>query len=82
MTESQKAMLNDLFTYHAPVQDQAERYTKLRDAAKVFAEVLLDCTPMCADQTYAIRQLRSCVMTANASIALESNLAGNLSQNR
>ncbi len=82
MTKSQKKMLDDLFMYHPPVNDQAERYEKLRSAAKDFAGVLLDCTPMCADQTYAIRQLRSCVMTANGSIALESTLAGNLKDNQ
>lgn len=61
--------LNNLFTYHAPKGDQAERYGKIREAGKAFAQVILDCTPASADQSAAIRQVREAVMTANAAIA-------------
>lgn len=61
----------DIFTYHAPHGDQQERYQKIREAAKVFAWELVNNTQPSADQTAAIRKLRECVMTANASIALE-----------
>lgn len=63
--------ISDLFTYHAPKDDQPQRYQTIRDAAKEFAECLIENTQPCADQTAAIRLLRQCVMTANASIALE-----------
>jgi hypothetical protein len=63
--------IEDLFTYHKPVADQPERYQAIRDAAKQFAYVLIRCTKPSADQTTSIRHLRDCVMTANASIALE-----------
>jgi hypothetical protein len=60
-----------LFTYHAPHDDQPERYIRIRTAALEFARVMVANTQPCADQTAALRKLRECVMTANASIALE-----------
>lgn len=66
MTE--KDLVN-LFTYHPPKGDQAERYQKIRDAAHSFAKVIVSETPPSADQTAAIRKLRETVMTANAAIA-------------
>lgn len=63
--------IEDLFTYHPPTGDQPARYVAIRDKAKELAHVIIACTPVCADQTAAIRKLRECVMTANASIALE-----------
>jgi len=63
--------IDDLFTYHPPKPDQIPRYEAIREAARVFARVLEQNTPSSADQTAAIRKLRECVMTANASIALE-----------
>lgn len=63
--------LDNLFMYHAPKEGQPERYQKLRDAAKAFAQTILDNTRSGADQSAAIRKVREAVMTANASIALE-----------
>lgn len=63
--------LDNLFKYHAPKPDQKLKYEKLRMAAREFAEVLIDVTPPSPDQSAAMRKLRECVMTANASIALE-----------
>lgn len=63
--------IENLFTYHAPRGDQQERYQKIRDAAKVFAGVVVANTKPSADQAVAIRKLRESVMVANASIALE-----------
>ena len=60
-----------LFSYHAPKDDQPKRYEAIRAAAKAFAGILLENTVPCADQTAAVRKLRECVMTANASIALD-----------
>lgn len=62
--------VEDIFSYHAPTADQPQRYEHVRAAAKTFAKAILDNTVPCADQTAAIRKLRECVMTANASIAL------------
>jgi hypothetical protein len=64
----------DIFTYHAPREDQPERYQAIREAAKAFAIVLVSNTKPSADQTASVRLLRECVMTANASIALEKGV--------
>lgn len=61
--------LDNWFRYHAPQDDQAERYEKIRAAGKVFAEAVLDLTPSSADQTVAIRKIREAVYSANAAIA-------------
>jgi len=65
------AKIEDIFTYHAPVGDDPQKYEKIRNFAKTMAYVILECTPECADQTAAIRLLRESVMTANAAIALK-----------
>jgi hypothetical protein len=58
------------FTYHPPKGDQTERYVKIRDKAKELALLILESTPICPDQTVAIRKVREAVMTANAAIAI------------
>lgn len=62
--------LEEVFKYHAPDDDQKESYEAIRESAKQFALVIGDNCPPCADRTAAVRLLRECVMTANASIAL------------
>lgn len=66
--------LEHLFTYHAPTPEQLTQYQAIRDAAKVFAQVLIDHTPKGADQSAAMRHLREAVMTANAAVALGGRL--------
>lgn len=65
------ALIENWFTYHAPNEDQQKRYVELRAAAKHMAYAILNNTKPSADQSAAFRMLRECVMTANASIALE-----------
>lgn len=64
--------LKQFFTYHAPSKAQIPRYERIRAAALAFGTVLLESAPSGPDQSAAIRKLRECVMTANASIALEN----------
>ncbi len=73
MGEFEKSMdeLEHLFTHHPPTPDQIPRYEKIRAAAKDFAKVVYENCPGSADRTHAIRLIRTAVMTANASIALE-----------
>jgi len=66
MTEEQLA---NWFQYHAPSTEQANAYNLLRQAAYIFASEINRLCPESADKTAAIRKLRECVMTANASIA-------------
>ena len=62
--------LPHLFTHHPPTPEQVGQYNRLRHSAHVFASVLLRETLPGADQSAALRLLRECVMTGNASIAL------------
>jgi hypothetical protein len=63
-------MFGDTFASQVPTSEDIERYRKIRDAARVFARAVYKETPICADQTAAIRKIREAVMTANAAIAL------------
>jgi hypothetical protein len=63
--------IEELFTYHAPRPGDASALRAIRNKAKELAETVVICCPPSADRTAAIRKLRECVMTANASIALE-----------
>lgn len=63
--------VKELFTYHSPNSEDISKYKSIREAASALANVILDSCPTCADKSAAIRKLRECVMTANASIALD-----------
>jgi hypothetical protein len=63
-----------VFTHHRPTPDKLHHYDAVHDAAKRFAQVILDNTPPGADQTAALRLLREATMTANAAIALDGRL--------
>ena len=60
-----------LFTYHAPSQDQINRMQRVRNAAKALALELDACLQPCADRTAAMRSLQECVNTANRGITLD-----------
>ena len=47
--------------------------TKIREAARQFAQVIVDEVPLCADQSTAIRHIRDAVVSANAAIALDGH---------
>lgn len=66
--------LDHIFSHHGPKDDQPVRYEAIRAAAKIFAQVVLENTPSCADQAVALRSIRTAVMMANAAIALEGRL--------
>jgi hypothetical protein len=61
--------IENWFTYHTPDNVDASAYTALRAHAKDLALAIVNLTPPSADQSAAIRKLRECIMTANASIA-------------
>jgi hypothetical protein len=66
--------LDHIFTYHAPGNEDIERYQKIRDSAKEFARTVIENCPSSADKTVAIRRIREAVMIANAAIALDGRL--------
>lgn len=62
--------IDKVFSYQKPTLDQVDRYTKMREAAKLYAFILKDNCPDSRELTIALNKLRECVMWANAAIAL------------
>lgn len=69
MRDKKDPDLERRFNYHAPKDDQQERYEQIRAAARAFAYLIVDLTPFCPEQTRAIDKLDEVVMLANAAIA-------------
>lgn len=63
-------ILAELFKYHAPTDETIPKFAAINQAAKNFAEVVLQNCPASADRSAAIRQIREARMTANAAVAL------------
>lgn len=61
--------LNNDFQYHAPKEDQQERYVFIRDNAKRMAITICENTPPSREQSVALTLLDQVVMMANAAIA-------------
>jgi hypothetical protein len=61
--------IENKFQYHAPTPEQVIIYNKLRLAFKELALMILDVTPICPDQTIALRKLHECSMATNSVIA-------------
>lgn len=61
-------MLPDTFEYVRPTLHQLEAMTKLRAAAKAYAEVVEDLVPPGADKDYVLRSIRTASMWANFAI--------------
>jgi len=64
-----KAVIENSFTYHAPVGNQQERYVRLRDMAKQLAIQIINDTPSSREQSTAITKLEEAIMWANKAIA-------------
>lgn len=61
--------LENDFRYHAPKDDQQERYITIREAAKTLAKVICENSPVSREQSVALTHLDQVVMNANAAIA-------------
>lgn len=73
LTEQQQNDLKsnaNIFTYHAPKNDQQERYVALREAARHFADMITLNCPASRERSLAITCLQNTMMWANASIAI------------
>lgn len=57
------------FTYHAPKDDQPDRYVALRDAAKNLAFMIVKNSPPSREQSLALTHLEESIFYVNASIA-------------
>jgi len=67
---SEKEILTELFTYHPPTPVTLPKFAAINQAAKNFAEVILQNCPRGHDRVTAIAQIRAARMLANAAIAL------------
>ena len=63
------SQLENNFKYHAPKDDQQERYVFLRDEARVLAYNIVKNTPESREQSLAITKLEEAIFWANAAIA-------------
>jgi predicted ABC-type ATPase len=66
--------IDHVFDYHPPTDAQVAKISAMREAAKVFARAIEANTPMCADQTAALRKVREALFTANAAVVLDGKL--------
>jgi len=66
-----KDQIENLFTYHAPSEEQKEFYLSIRKAGMDLAKTIDTTCPPSPDRTMAIRKVREAIMTANASIATD-----------
>ena len=55
-----------------PERYEQSKHVTIRDAAKVFRDVVEDNTPTGADQTAAVQKIRGAEMAANAAISCDS----------
>lgn len=69
VVEPMASRLENDFRYHAPKDDQTERYQKIRDDARVLAYTICGETPISREQSVALTLLDQVVMMANAAIA-------------
>jgi len=63
-------ILQELFSYHPPTAETLPKFSAINQAAKNFAEIVLQNCPSSADRSAAIRLIRDARMTANAAVAL------------
>ena len=68
-------VIETLFTFHPPTENQRLKYETIREVAKDLARVIDTCCPSGPDRSAAIRKVREAVMTANASIATDNAAA-------
>lgn len=69
LTEAMAVRLENDYKYHAPKDDQQERYVLIRETAKTLARIICQNTPASREQSVALTDLEKVVMTANSAIA-------------
>lgn len=65
----QLQLVQSWFSYHPPSGDQAQRMNKLRSLCRDLALQFVELSPVCEDQTVALRMLRETNMMMNATLA-------------
>lgn len=61
--------LANTFTYHAPKDDQPQRYIEIREEALTLAELIAGSCPESREKSLALTKLEEACFWANASIA-------------
>jgi hypothetical protein len=69
ITSAYKEELRIRFTYHAPKNDQPERYELLRNAALALASMVSQHCPQSFEREKALTCIETAVFWANAAIA-------------
>lgn len=64
-----KEQIENNFRYHSPSENQVDRYTYLRSAAKDFADGIDERCPDSREKSLALTNLEQAVFWANAAIA-------------
>jgi hypothetical protein len=67
---SDREIVEQIFTYHPPNELTLPKFNAINQAAKNFAEVILQNVPPGMDRTVAINYIRLARMLANAGISL------------
>ena len=65
---NQEKDLNRLFTYHPLTDEQAGRYKLICDAAKAYAQVVLDLSRESSERTQAVNAIQESLMWVHAAI--------------
>ena len=65
---------NYVFSHHTATPEKLAHYDAIHDAAKHFAQTILDHAPACSDRAAALRLLREASMMACAAVSLDGRL--------
>jgi hypothetical protein len=63
-----------VFSHHAATPEKLADYAAIHEGAKVFAQVILDHVPECADRHAVLRLLREASMLACSAVSLDGRL--------
>jgi hypothetical protein len=69
VSDQDLAQLEKVFTYHAPKDDQPERYVALRNSARSLAQMIYGLVPPSRERAVALTNLEQVIFWANAAIA-------------
>jgi hypothetical protein len=70
LRDQRDRFIRNLFTYHAPRPDQAQKYQLINNLSELLAKALFDNCPQGGEFDLALIKLREFRMWANASIAI------------
>ena len=69
LSDTDEEDLAKRFSYHAPKDDQPDRYNDMRATAKLFARRIMRICPPSRERSLALTNLEQAIMWANAAIA-------------